>query len=141
MSIQGYTAGVFDMFHVGHLRLLRKASDLCDALIVGVTSDELCLEGKGKLPVIPLEDRMEIIMALPFVSQVVVQTSFDKVEARRSIEFHKLFVGSDWKGNSKWDSYEVTLAAMGTEIIYLPYTAGVSSSLILKRAASLEKLS
>lgn len=141
MSIQGFTAGVFDMFHVGHLRLLRKASEMCDSLIVGVTSDELCLEGKGKLPVIPLEDRMEIVMALPFVSKAVVQTSFDKVEARRSVDFQKLFVGSDWKGTAEWDSFEVALAEMGTEVIYLPYTPGVSSSLILKRAASLEKLS
>ena len=135
----GYTTGVYDLFHVGHLRLLRRASELCERLVVGVTSDDLSLQVKGKLPVLPLSDRIEIVAALPFVSEVVVQHAIDKVAAWDKVGFSKLFVGSDWQGTPEWDDYEKRLANLGAKIIYLPYTSGVSSTVILQRAASLEE--
>ena len=135
----GYTTGVYDLFHVGHLRLLRRASELCDRLIVGVTSDDLSLRAKGKLPVIPLSERIEIVATLPFVSEVVVQHNLDKVSAWEKVRFNKLFVGSDWQGTPEWDDYKMRLERVGAQIIFLPYTAGVSSTVILQRAAALEE--
>lgn len=139
MSDIGYTTGVYDLFHVGHLRLLRRASELCERLVVGVTSDDLSLRAKGKLPVFPLSERIEIVSSLPFVSEVVVQHELDKVLAWDNVKFNKLFVGSDWQGTPEWDDYEKRLGNVGVSIIYLPYTAGVSSTVILKRAAALER--
>lgn len=136
----GYTTGVYDLFHVGHLRLLRRASELCERLVVGVTSDDLSLRAKGKLPVIPLSERIEIVVALPFVSEVVVQHTLDKVSAWETVRFNKLFVGSDWQGTPEWNDYEKRLLNVGAKIVYLPYTAGVSSTVILQRAAALEEV-
>ncbi|WP_102453429.1 adenylyltransferase/cytidyltransferase family protein [Vibrio splendidus] len=126
----GYTTGVFDMFHVGHLNILRRAKLECDYLIVGVTSDELSLNGKNKVPVIPFQERMEIVESIKFVDEVVPQTNYDKVEAHNNIGFNIMFVGDDWKGSSKWNGLEEDFNRRGVEIFYFPYTNHTSSTIL-----------
>src|SRR6056297_570332 len=98
----GYTTGVFDLFHIGHLNILRNAKLECDYLIVGVTTDELSMNEKKKKPIIPLVERMEIVQAIKYVDNVVPQTTYDKMEAWRNLGFNIMFVGDDWKGTDKW---------------------------------------
>lgn len=124
----GYTTGVFDMFHIGHLNLLRRARAGCDRLVVGVTTDELALARKGRGPVIPQAERMEIVGALACVDAVVEQRDMDKMAAWKRVGFHRMFVGDDWKGHPKWVALEEAFAPLGVEIVYFPYTAHVSSS-------------
>lgn len=124
----GYTTGVYDLFHIGHLNLLRRAADRCDRLIVGVTSDELSFSRKNKYPIIPLKERMEIVGALRFVDEVVVQEDMDKYAAWERHRFDRMFVGDDWKGHPKWVALEERFAPHGVEIVYFPYTAHTSSS-------------
>lgn len=124
----GYTTGVFDMFHIGHLNLLRRARAHCDRLVVGVTTDELALARKGRRPVIPLSERMEIVGALSCVDEVVEQRDMDKLAAWEQIRFRRMFVGDDWKGHPTWIALEKAFAEKGTEIVYFPYTAHVSST-------------
>lgn len=126
--IIGYTTGVYDMFHIGHLNILQGARQLCDYLIVGVSTDELVKKEKDKTPVIPFEERVEIIKALRCVDQVVPQINKDKKAAWNSYHFDKMFVGSDWQGTSAWKQYEKQFRPIGVEIIYLPHTDGISSS-------------
>lgn len=126
----GYTTGVFDMFHIGHLNLLRRAKIECDYLIVGVSTDELCKLSKNKSPIIPFEERMEIISNIKFVDEVVPQTNYDKVQAWNNLRFNKMFVGDDWKGTDKWTALEKKLTEV--EIIYFPYTSSTSSSELRK---------
>lgn len=123
----GYATGVFDLFHVGHLNLLRRARERCDYLVVGVTADDL-VPYKGKRAVIPLGERMEIVKAIRYVDEVRVQSSLDKLSAWREIGYHVLFVGDDWKGTSRWEQYEAELAPHGVTIEYLPYTVKTSST-------------
>ena len=125
----GYTTGVFDLFHVGHLNLLRRARQACDKLIVGVTSDDL-VRYKHKNSVIPFDERLEIVRAIRFVDEVVPQVTMDKFEAWERIGFDVMFVGSDWKGHERWIEYEKQFSKVGVEIVYLPYTEGTSSTLI-----------
>lgn len=122
--IIGYTAGVFDMFHVGHLNILRSAKEQCDYLIVGVSTDELVRREKGKNAVIPYEDRAQIVSAIKYVDQVVPQTDKDKFAAWERYGFHKMFVGSDWQGSPQWQQYETQLVPLGVEFVYLPHTDG-----------------
>ena len=122
----GYTTGVYDMFHIGHLNIIRRSKEQCDFLIVGVSTDELVQKEKNKTPVIPYEERAEIIGALKYVDQVVPQSSKNKMEAWENYHFNKMFVGSDWKGSPQWEAFEKQFAPLGVEIIYLPYTDGVS---------------
>jgi glycerol-3-phosphate cytidylyltransferase len=124
----GYTTGVFDMFHVGHLNVLRRARMECDHLIVGVTVDELCRGRKNKYPIIPLVERMQIVENIRFVDEVVPQTSMDKMEAWRNLKFDRMFVGGDWKGTPQWTAIEQDFAEIGVEIIYFPYTEHTSST-------------
>lgn len=128
--IIGYTTGVFDMFHVGHLNILKNAKAHCDYLIVGVSTDELVQHEKNKLPIIPFEDRCAIVSAIKFVDQVVPQTDKDKFAAWEKYRFHKMFVGSDWKGTPQWDAYEVQFAPVGIEIVYFDHTEGISSTIL-----------
>ena len=130
--IIGYTTGVFDMFHVGHLRLLRRASENCDYLIVGVSSDELVQSYKNKKPVIPLEDRIEIVRGLRNVDKVVVQNSRDKYQAYKEIMFDVMFVGDDWKGDRLFQEAEAKLKEKGVSVTYFPYTHHISSSELSK---------
>ena len=127
-KIIGYTTGVFDMFHIGHLNVIRRAKEQCDHLIVGVSTDELVEQEKQKKPVIPFEERVEIVKALRYVDEVVPQPDKDKYAAWERYHFHKMFVGDDWKGTPQWEGYERQLAPVGVRIVYLPYTEGVSST-------------
>jgi glycerol-3-phosphate cytidylyltransferase len=127
-EIIGYTTGVFDLFHVGHLRLLQRAKNQCDRLIVGVSTDELVQEYKRKKPVIPFEERVEIVSALKCVDEVVPQKHRDKVAAYHEIKFDIMFVGSDWKGSDLFNEVESELARHGVNVIYFEYTHNVSST-------------
>jgi len=132
----GYTAGVYDMFHIGHLNILQLAKEQCDYLIVGVSTDDLVQREKGKKPVIPFEERAAIISAIKYVDQVVCQPDKNKKAAWERYRFDKMFVGSDWKGTPQWQRYEEELAPCGVEIVYLPHTDGISStelSYVIKR--------
>lgn len=126
----GYTTGVFDLYHVGHLNILKKSKAHCDKLIVGVTTDELAYKRKNKMPIIPFEERVEIIQSVRYVDKVVSQPSMDKVLAWKNYKFDKMFVGSDWKGTEKWNNLEIELGKHGVEIIYFPYTKSTSSTII-----------
>jgi glycerol-3-phosphate cytidylyltransferase len=127
-EIVGYTTGVFDLFHVGHLRLLNRAKSRCDRLIVGVSTDELVAEYKSKQPVIPFEERAEIVSALKCVDEVVPQKHRDKVAAYHEIKFDIMFVGSDWKGSDLFNEVESELAGHGVDVVYFEYTSNVSST-------------
>lgn len=127
----GYTTGVYDLFHIGHLNLLKNAKALCDKLIVGVTVDEL-VAYKGKKAMIPFEDRIEIIRSCKFVDAAVPQYDMDKLTACKKFKAEILFVGDDWYNTEKWNEYEKEFSANGIKIIYFPYTAGISSTQIQK---------
>ncbi len=126
----GYTSGVFDLFHVGHLNLLRNAKAMCDKLIVGVSVDDL-VSYKGKHPVIPFCDRIEIIRSIRYVDAVVAQDNLDKVSMCKKLKASLLFVGDDWYDNPRWNEYEKEMVNNGVSIIYFPYTKGVSTSKII----------
>jgi glycerol-3-phosphate cytidylyltransferase len=125
----GYTAGVFDMFHIGHLNLLRNARSRCDHLIVGVTTDELALETKGALPAVTLRDRMEIVQSMRYVDDVVPQVSMDKLEAQRTLNFDVLFVGENMQG-TEWESWAAEIAPTGARVVFLPATYDESGQLL-----------
>lgn len=129
--IVGYTTGVFDLFHIGHLNILKSAKNYCDHLIVGVTTDEL-VSYKNTKAVIPFKERIEIVKAIKYVDEVVPQISMNKKAAWDKLQFHRMFVGSDWKGTSKWDQLEKEFEPLGVEIIYFPYTKGTSSTKLKK---------
>ena len=128
--IIGYTTGVFDMFHIGHLNIIRASKEKCDYLIVGVSTDELVQKEKHKTPVIPYEERKEIIAALKYVDLVVPQKDKNKLGAWEKYHFNRMFVGDDWKGTKAWDEYEKQFGPLGVEIIYLPHTNGISSTIL-----------
>ena len=125
----GYTTGVFDLFHVGHLNMLKNAKSLCDKLIVGVTTDEL-VSYKHKKAVIPFDERAEIVRNIKYVDAVVPQESMDKLQAWKKLKFDIMFVGDDWYDTEKWKSYEEQFREVGVKIIYFPYYKGTSSTLI-----------
>ena len=127
-KIIGYTTGVYDMFHIGHLNVIRRAKEQCDYLIVGVSTDDLVKSEKGKTPVIPYEERAQIVEALKYVDRVVPQTDKNKLAAWEQLGFHKMFVGSDWQGTPQWQAFERQFAPLGVQIVYLPHTDGVSST-------------
>ena len=127
-QIVGYTAGVYDMFHIGHLNVIRNAKAQCDYLIVAVSTDELVKKEKNKTPVIPFEERKEIVSALKYVDEVVPQVDKNKLGAWEKYKFDKMFVGSDWQGTPQWKKYEEELKPHGVEIVYLPHTDGISST-------------
>lgn len=124
----GYTTGVYDMFHVGHLNIIRHAKEQCDFLIVGVSTDELVQKTKNKTPVIPFEDRCEIIAALKYVDKVVPQENKDKIAAFHKYKFDAMFVGDDWKGSELFSKCEAELKKYGADVVYFPYTKKVSST-------------
>lgn len=137
----GYTAGVFDLFHIGHLNLLKNAKGLCDKLIVGVTVDEL-VKYKCKTALIPFEERIEIVRNIKYVDAAVPQYDMDKLTMCKKLGASILFVGDDWYESEKWKLYEKEFSENGIRIIYFPYTKGVSSTIInntLKDARSKEK--
>lgn len=128
--IVGYTTGVYDLFHIGHLNILEKAKAQCDYLIVGVTTDELCFQRKKKYPIINLNDRKKIIAAVKYVDLVVNQDDMNKINAFYKYHFDKVFVGDDWKGTEAWMNYENQFSKVGVEVVYLPHTDHISSTII-----------
>ena len=126
----GYTTGVFDLFHIGHLNILKRARLECDYLIVGITTDELAMSIKGEKPFIPFEERMEIVESIKFVDEVVPQTSYNKIEAWNKLKFDRMFVGDDWKGTKEWIKIEKDLSQYNVEIIYFSYTLHTSSTIL-----------
>ena len=131
--IVGYAPGAYDLFHVGHLNILRHAKQHCDYLIAGVVSDEMCEFTKGKRPVIPLAERLEIVSSISLVDEVFAEMQPDKVETWRTLQFDVLFKGDDWRGTPKGDRLERSFAAVGVQIVYFPYTVQTSST-ALRRA-------
>lgn len=129
----GYAPGVYDMFHVGHLNILRHAKDHCDFLIAGVVSDEMCELAKGRKPIVPEAERVEIVSHISYVDQAIMEVVPDKVETWRRTPFDMIFKGDDWRGTAKGDRLERDFAAVGVEVVYFPYTAHTSSTL-LRRA-------
>ncbi|MGG4216602.1 adenylyltransferase/cytidyltransferase family protein [Paenibacillus jamilae] len=136
--IIGYTSGVFDLFHIGHLNLLRNAKSLCDKLVVGVTTDEL-VSYKYKKAVIPFEERIEIVRNIKFVDTVIPQDSMDKFEVWQKLKYDVMFVGDDWFQNERWEQYELQFKEVGVKIIYFPYTKSTSSTLLNETLLKLRK--
>ena len=128
----GYTTGVYDLFHVGHLNMLKSSKALCDKLIVGVTVDEL-VKYKGKAAVIPYENRALIVENIRYTDLVVPQREINKFKAWEKLKFDVLFVGDDWYNSPTWNEYEEKLSEKGVEIIYIPYTANVSTTELKKK--------
>lgn len=128
--IIGYTTGVYDMFHIGHLNILRRAKEQCDYLIVGVSTDELVQHDKNKTPIISFKERCAIVEAIKYVDKVVPQFDKNKFAAWEKYKFNKMFVGSDWKGSDAWKRYEKQFTPIGVDIIYLDHTDGISSTLL-----------
>lgn len=127
--IIGYTTGVFDLFHVGHLNILQNAKALCDRLIVGVTIDE-AVAYKNKKAVIPFEERIKIVRSIRCVDAAVPQLNRDKMDAWRRYKFDIMFVGDDWYENDNWKGFEEDFSAINVRIVYFPYSKGTSSTLI-----------
>lgn len=127
----GYITGVFDLFHVGHLNALSAAKDMCEYLIVGVSTDEHVMDYKKKKPVIPFNERFAILEAIRCVDRVVPQNDYDKMKIWEQYRFDVIFIGSDWKGSELWNNYEKQFNAVGVDVVYLPYTQGISSTLLI----------
>lgn len=129
----GYTTGVFDMFHIGHLNILKRAKEQCEYLIVGVSTDEVVETYKHKRPVIPFEERIAIVEAIRYVDKVVPQTSMDKMEAYNALKFDALFHGSDWKGSDMYEKIVADFEKVGVDVVFLPHTDGISSTIIREK--------
>lgn len=127
--VVGYTTGVFDLFHIGHLNLLKNAKGMCDKLVVGVTVDEL-VAYKHKKAMIPFDERIEIVRSIKYVDAAIPQYDMDKLTACKKLGAKILFVGDDWYATEKWKKYEEEFSKEGIRIIYFPYTKGVSSTII-----------
>jgi glycerol-3-phosphate cytidylyltransferase len=126
----GYAPGVFDLFHVGHLNILHRARERCDRLIAGVCSDELVVRLKGRPPVVPLAERLEIVRSVRYVDDTYVATQEDKIAVWRDVGFDVIFKGDDWLGTEVWEKLEAEFAKVGVEVVYFPYTAHTSSTLL-----------
>lgn len=124
----GYAAGAFDLFHIGHLNILRQAKAHCDYLIAGVVSDERLIETKGRAPIVPLAERMEIVSHISYVDQVYAETLPDKLQVWEELGFNTFFKGDDWKGSARGQDLEERFGQVGVKVIYFPYTQQTSSS-------------
>ncbi|BAB80189.1 adenylyltransferase/cytidyltransferase family protein [Clostridium perfringens] len=133
----GYTTGVFDMFHIGHLNIIKRAKEQCNYLIVGVSTDELVQEYKNKKPIIPFYERCEIVKALEYVDKVVAQENRDKFWAWKKLNFDVMFVGDDWKGKSLFVEVEEEFKKVGVDIVYFPYTKDTSSTILREKLNSI----
>ncbi len=127
-KVIGYAPGVFDVFHMGHLNILLRAKEHCDYLIVGVVTDERVQAVKGTTPMMPLDERRELVAALDLVDQVVDDDSTDKVQMWEALHFDVIFKGDDWRGTPKGDLLEAGMAGVGARVVYFPYTKHVSST-------------
>lgn len=140
-KIIGYTAGVYDMFHIGHLNVIKNAKSKCDYLIVGVSTDEVVEKNKNKKPIIPFEERAAIVESVKYVDKVIPQERYDIEGKIRTVLENKIdvmFVGSDWQGTDKWNQIENELKKYNCEVVYLPHTDGISST-ILREKVEAEK--
>jgi glycerol-3-phosphate cytidylyltransferase len=126
----GYAPGVFDLFHVGHLNILHRAREHCDRLVAGVCSDDLVVQLKGRPPVVPLRERVEIVRGVRYVDDVYVVNVDDKVASWKDVGFDVIFKGDDWLGTEVWTRLEAEFATVGVEVVYFPYTAHTSSTLL-----------
>ncbi|MDQ2624044.1 MAG: adenylyltransferase/cytidyltransferase family protein [Actinomycetota bacterium] len=126
----GYAPGVYDLFHVGHLNILRHARERCDVLVAGVVSDENAFAAKGRAPVIPLAERLEIVRSLAIVDRAVAETWPDKLTTWHHVPFDVIFKGDDWRGTPKGDRLERDMASVGVVVEYFPYTVHTSSTLL-----------
>lgn len=131
----GFTDGVYDMFHVGHLNMIKEAKKRCDYLIVGVHSDEIVEGYKNRKTVINENDRREIIEAIRYVDKAVINKTRDKLELFKEHHFDVVFIGDDWKGTERWNNFEKILAEIGVTVEYIPYTKGISTTQIREKLA------
>lgn len=132
-KVIGFTAGAFDMFHVGHLNLLKNAKARCDYLIAGVNTDELIASYKNKQAIVPLEERMQIVKAIRYVDEVIPVDTLDKESIWKEKLFDIVFIGDDWKGSARWKETEQVMRKHNVEVVYLPYTIGTTSTLLRER--------
>lgn len=133
---RGYTAGVYDMFHIGHLNVLRNAKALCNELIVGVSTDEVVEKNKNKKTIIPFDERIKIIEAIKYVDKAVPQATYSiegKIESAKENKIDVMFVGDDWKGTEKWNKIEEELKKINVDVVYLPHTDGISSTMLREK--------
>jgi glycerol-3-phosphate cytidylyltransferase len=138
MSVIGYAPGAYDLFHIGHLNILKHAAENCDHLIAGVVSDEMLLQSKGRLPVVPLAERLEIVRNLRFVDDVHAEVVPDKIDTWREVGFDVIFKGDDWRGTAKGDKLEHDFAAVGVQVHYFPYTMHTSSTILRKALSAID---
>ena len=132
-KIIGYTQGTFDMFHIGHLNLIRNAKRHCDYLIVGVNKDELVESYKNKRPIIPLEERVEIVRAIRYVDEVIATDTLDKTKIWEKVHFDEIYIGDDWKGNERWEKTGKEMEQLGAKLVFLPYTKDTSSTMLREK--------
>lgn len=126
----GYTTGVFDLFHIGHLNILKRAKQRCKYLIVGVSTDEVVMQYKNAFPLIPFKERIEIVKSIKYVDRVVAQPTMDKMDAWQHLRFDVMFHGDDWQGSPLYRRYEEEFARVNVDLVFLPYTNGTSSTRI-----------
>ncbi len=127
-GLVGYLPGAFDLFHIGHLNILRRASLSCDHLIAGVVSDEVALEQKGRYPVVPQQERLDIVASMRMVNEAVMEWTTDKLATWERVGFDVVFKGDDWVGSEKWMRLEREFAKRGVRVVYLPYTKYTSTT-------------
>ena len=132
-KVIGYTQGTYDMFHSGHLNLIKNAKRRCDYLIVGVNTDELVESYKNKRPIVPLEERAEIVRSIKYVDEVIITNTLDKKEIWDKIRFDEIYIGDDWKGNERWERTGKEMEALGARLVYLPYTKDTSSTMLREK--------
>jgi len=130
VTVVGYAPGAYDMFHIGHLNILRRAAAECDHLIAGVVTDELVLAAKGKPPVIPFRERIEIVRSIRYVDEAVEDEFVDKFETWKKFRYDVLFKGDDWRGTPRAERLERLLSEVGARVVYFPYTIHTSSTLL-----------
>lgn len=135
-ALVGYAPGAYDLFHVGHLNILKHAKSQCDVLIAGVVSDEKCFQTKGVRPFVPLVERAEIVRHIVYVDQVYEEHVPTKLDAWRDLHFDRLFKGDDWRGTAKGERLERDFAAVGVKVVYFPYTVHTSSSMLRRALTS-----
>ena len=126
----GYTQGVYDMFHIGHLNLIKNAKARCKKLIVGVNTDALVEKYKSHKTVIPEDERVEIVKNIKDVDEAILVETLDKMVLYRKLLFDVIFIGDDWKGNARWEKTEKQLATHGVDVVFLPYTHNISSTIL-----------
>jgi len=136
----GYAPGAYDLFHVGHLNILRQAKSRCDYLVAGVVSDDMCARTKGRRPIIPLEERLEIVRNVRFVDDVYAEMTPEKLDSWREVHFTHIFKGDDWRGTPKGEKLESDFAAVGVEVIYFPYTVHTSSTMLRRVLSTLAQV-